>query len=63
MNFGKNRFPDASDFLTNDWMNRKENIEHSCIYTFIESNSSSKQFADIFPQEDHPPAPPPAVEE
>ena len=36
LNFGKNRFPDAADFLTNDWMNRKENIEHSCIYTFIE---------------------------
>ena len=36
MNFGKNRFPDASDFLTNDWMNRKEYIGHSCIYTFIE---------------------------
>ena len=28
--------PDAADFLTNDWKNRKENIEHSCIYTFIE---------------------------
>ena len=34
-NFGINRFPDAADFLTNDWMNRIENIEHSCIYTFI----------------------------
>ena len=35
MNFGKNIFPDAADFLTNDWTNRKENIEHLCIYTFI----------------------------
>ena len=36
LNFGKNRFPDAADFLTNNLMNRKENIEYSYIYTFIE---------------------------
>ena len=35
-NFGINRFPDAADFLTNNLMNRKENIEYSYIYTFIE---------------------------
>ena len=35
-NFRGKKIPDEADFLTNDWMNRIKNIEHSCIYTFIE---------------------------